>query len=68
MNLKEGIRSILGKLIPIKNGARKLNRDEFELKYRRLMDEGGHSYDPWDIACSWNKYQNNPDEHWINRR
>ena len=34
--------------------------DTFELAYRRYMDEGGHSYDEWDIAAHWGRYQESP--------
>jgi len=36
------------------------NKDMFDLTYRRYMEEGGHSYDPWDIAYAWNVYQDDP--------
>jgi hypothetical protein len=44
-----------------------MNKDEFELAFRRHMEEGGHSYDPWDIAWSWCDYQKNPAKYkWLN--
>lgn len=44
-----------------------VNKDEFELAYRRYMDRGGHSYDAWDIAAAWRDYQNGTDSFdWLN--
>ncbi len=34
-----------------------MTHDEFELKFRRAMDAGGHSYDPYDIHACWLDYQ-----------
>ena len=43
-----------------------MTKDEFELAYRRTMDEGGHSYDAWDIKQAWYGYQQNPkDFDWV---
>lgn len=39
-----------------------MNKDQFELAFRRYMENGGHSYDPWDIAASWARYQTHPEE------
>lgn len=33
-----------------------MNKEQFELAYRRYMEDGGHSYDPWDIATEWDRY------------
>lgn len=38
-----------------------MNKDEFELAFRRYCDEHGISYDPWDIAANWLAYQENPE-------
>lgn len=37
-----------------------LTETEFKLKYRETQDAGGHSYDPWDVACAWGSYQKDP--------
>jgi hypothetical protein len=43
------------------------SKDAFELAFRRYMEEGGHSYDPWDIAANWGLYQENPGKFsWLN--
>lgn len=45
-----------------------MNKDEFELAFRRIQDEGGHSYDSWDIAVNWLDYQENPKDHWLTKK
>jgi hypothetical protein len=43
-----------------------MNKEIFELAYRRAMESGGHSYDPWDIACAWKEYQQDPTKYdWL---
>ena len=43
-----------------------MGKDEFELAYRRYMEDGGHSYDSWDIAHAWADYQNFPEKYgWL---
>ena len=44
-----------------------MSGDEFELAYRRVQDEGGHSYDNWDIAVSWDDYERSPNDHWLSK-
>jgi hypothetical protein len=39
-----------------------ISKEKFELLYRQFMDRGGHSYDPWDIAVSWDRFQRAPQE------
>lgn len=39
-----------------------LTKDQFELKFRRHQDEGGYSYDEWDIEMCWRDYQKNPEK------
>jgi hypothetical protein len=44
-----------------------MNKDAFELAFRRYMEDGGHSYDQWDIAYAWREYQVNSDKYaWLN--
>ena len=35
-------------------------KNEFELDYRHYMENGGHSYDPYDIKQAWLDYQKDP--------
>ena len=43
-----------------------VDRNSFELAYRRYMEEGGHSYDAWDISAAWTDYSQNPqDYNWL---
>lgn len=42
-----------------------LDRDQFELAFRRTQDEGGHSYDPFDIEAAWSHYQDGGDYSWL---
>lgn len=35
---------------------------EFKLAYINYCNEGGHSYDPYDIAVRWDAYQEDPKE------
>lgn len=37
-----------------------MNKDQFELAFRRWHEESGNSFDPWDLACSWKDYQKDP--------
>jgi hypothetical protein len=39
-----------------------INKDQFELAFRHYCEDGGHSYDPWDIAVRWDDYQINPEK------
>ncbi len=44
----------------------RFTKNEFELAYRRYMEEGGHSYDPWDLATAWSHYCKEPKEYdWL---
>ena len=43
-----------------------MDRNQFELAYRRAMDNDGCSYDEWDINQAWYGHQKNPaDFKWI---
>ena len=39
-----------------------MSKDQFELAFRRYCDDGGFSYDPWDIAVRWDDYQVSPEK------
>lgn len=39
-----------------------MNELEFKCAYIDYCNDGGHSFDPWDIAVAWNDYQENPDK------
>lgn len=42
------------------------SKAEFEAAYRKYMEEGGHSYDVWDLASSWSDYQLDPSKYdWL---
>lgn len=38
----------------------RFNKQEFELAFRKYMEEGGHSYDPSDIEYHWSDYCKDP--------
>lgn len=43
-----------------------MTKDEFELAFRRAMDNNGESYDPYDIAANWGGYQKDPSKYeWL---
>ncbi len=45
-----------------------INKDQFELAFRRAMDDEGSSYDEWDIAVNWREYQKTPEEYsWLDK-
>ncbi|OWT55253.1 hypothetical protein [Candidimonas nitroreducens] len=37
-----------------------LTKAEFEAALRAYFEDGGHSYDRWDLAWAWGAYQQNP--------
>ena len=39
---------------------------DFELAYRKYMEDGGHSYDSWDISYAYQDYCANPKNYsWL---
>jgi hypothetical protein len=39
-----------------------MTKTEFKMAYINYCNDGGHSYDPWDLAAAWDGYQANPAE------
>lgn len=37
-----------------------LSKAEFTTAIRLFFEDGGHSYDPWDLAWLWRDYQEYP--------
>ena len=48
-------------LAPQENTVGLVTRNQFELAFRRYMDEGGHAYDPFIIEAEWQVFQQDPE-------
>lgn len=35
----------------------------FDAAYRKYMEDGGHSYDQWDLQTAWSVYCKRPSEY-----
>lgn len=40
-----------------------MSKNTFADAYRKYMEEGGHSYDPYDVIAAWHSYKKNPNDY-----
>lgn len=40
-----------------------MSRQEFDAAFIKYCTDGGHSWDPWDLAYAYSDYLTNPDKY-----
>lgn len=39
-----------------------MTKTKFATAFANYCFDGGHGFDPWDIAAAWDSYQKNPEK------